>query len=262
MPLNNPQYLTLVEKSRLLHHDDHLCPDNVSSLPDNLHHNLRNRCLLGTRRPPLALHIRHRWAPRLHQRVLQPSPPRNDAPRELYFWSVDEYRSSSVVFHFLHSVQTGEINIIIISIIILIIFRNRQGKKLLNWVHHGKTFLLSGGWVLPKPPQQTVIEKTEYNINLARLSGGSGSEVRWWGLTRDNDHLSSMVGNFQETQVVLVHFVGASLAFGLGTLYLWVQASGTLSNCRENDNPSARSTWQSRCPPEPLRDWSPGWELS
>merc|ERR1711874_540421 len=33
----------------------------------------------------------------------------------------------------------------------------------------------------------------------------------------------SVVGNFQETQVALVHFIGASMAFGLGTIYLWVQ---------------------------------------
>merc|ERR1712142_1355442 len=33
----------------------------------------------------------------------------------------------------------------------------------------------------------------------------------------------SIVGNFQETSVVVAHFIGASLAFGLGTIYLWIQ---------------------------------------
>ncbi|XP_058829563.1 DNA damage-regulated autophagy modulator protein 1 [Topomyia yanbarensis] len=34
----------------------------------------------------------------------------------------------------------------------------------------------------------------------------------------------SIVGNFQETNVRIVHYVGAFLAFGLGTLYYWMQA--------------------------------------
>merc|ERR1711915_802963 len=33
----------------------------------------------------------------------------------------------------------------------------------------------------------------------------------------------SLVGNFQETSVVVVHFIGASMCFGLGTFYLWIQ---------------------------------------
>merc|ERR1712142_354354 len=33
----------------------------------------------------------------------------------------------------------------------------------------------------------------------------------------------SIVGNFQETSVVVAHFIGASLCFGLGTIYLWIQ---------------------------------------
>ena len=32
-----------------------------------------------------------------------------------------------------------------------------------------------------------------------------------------------MVGNFQETTVSSVHFIGASLCFGLGTIYIWIQ---------------------------------------
>jgi len=33
----------------------------------------------------------------------------------------------------------------------------------------------------------------------------------------------SLVANFQETSVAAVHFLGAALCFGLGTIYLWVQ---------------------------------------
>ena len=35
----------------------------------------------------------------------------------------------------------------------------------------------------------------------------------------------SIVANFQETSVVVVHFLGASLCFGLGALYLWIQVA-------------------------------------
>lgn len=35
----------------------------------------------------------------------------------------------------------------------------------------------------------------------------------------------SIVGNFQETNVRPVHYVGAFLAFGLGTVYYWMQVS-------------------------------------
>ena len=34
----------------------------------------------------------------------------------------------------------------------------------------------------------------------------------------------SIVGNFQETNVRIVHFVGAFCCFGFGTLYFWMQA--------------------------------------
>ena len=33
----------------------------------------------------------------------------------------------------------------------------------------------------------------------------------------------SLVANFQETSVLSVHFTGASVCFGLGTIYLWIQ---------------------------------------
>lgn len=34
----------------------------------------------------------------------------------------------------------------------------------------------------------------------------------------------SIVGNFQETNVRIVHFIGAFCCFGCGTLYFWMQA--------------------------------------
>lgn len=34
----------------------------------------------------------------------------------------------------------------------------------------------------------------------------------------------SIVGNFQETNVRIVHFIGAFCCFGFGTLYFWMQA--------------------------------------
>lgn len=34
----------------------------------------------------------------------------------------------------------------------------------------------------------------------------------------------SVVGNFQETNVRIVHFIGAFCCFGCGTLYFWMQA--------------------------------------
>ncbi|XP_046670237.1 DNA damage-regulated autophagy modulator protein 2 [Homalodisca vitripennis] len=34
----------------------------------------------------------------------------------------------------------------------------------------------------------------------------------------------SLVANFQETNVIYVHFAGALLCFGIGTVYFWVQA--------------------------------------
>lgn len=33
----------------------------------------------------------------------------------------------------------------------------------------------------------------------------------------------SLVGNFQETNVRVVHYIGAFLCFGLGTIYFWFQ---------------------------------------
>jgi DNA damage-regulated autophagy modulator protein 2 len=33
----------------------------------------------------------------------------------------------------------------------------------------------------------------------------------------------SIVANFQETNVRIVHYIGALLCFGLGTVYFWMQ---------------------------------------
>jgi hypothetical protein len=35
----------------------------------------------------------------------------------------------------------------------------------------------------------------------------------------------SLVANFQETNVIVVHLTGAFLCFGLGTVYIWLQVS-------------------------------------
>lgn len=35
----------------------------------------------------------------------------------------------------------------------------------------------------------------------------------------------SLVANFQETNVIIVHLTGAFLCFGLGTVYIWLQVS-------------------------------------
>ncbi|ESO91537.1 hypothetical protein LOTGIDRAFT_176781, partial [Lottia gigantea] len=35
---------------------------------------------------------------------------------------------------------------------------------------------------------------------------------------------ASMVGNFQEDNVIVAHIIGAYMAFGLGGLYSWIQA--------------------------------------
>jgi len=35
----------------------------------------------------------------------------------------------------------------------------------------------------------------------------------------------SLVANFQETNVIVIHLTGAFLCFGLGTVYIWLQVS-------------------------------------
>ena len=76
----------------------------------------------------------------------------------------------------------------------------------------------------------------------------------------------SMVGNFQETTVSSVHFIGASLCFGLGTIYIWIQVRQLCLYCAD---PLSRCTsppsW--RPPPTPAPSacsgccWPP-WTLS
>eukprot|EP00094_Tigriopus_californicus_P001586 TCALIF_01533-PA protein Name:"Similar to DRAM2 DNA damage-regulated autophagy modulator protein 2 (Homo sapiens)" AED:0.14 eAED:0.14 QI:0/-1/0/1/-1/1/1/0/201 len=41
----------------------------------------------------------------------------------------------------------------------------------------------------------------------------------------------SIVANFQETSVFVVHFIGAMMAFGVGTLYLWTQVYASFILC-------------------------------
>jgi hypothetical protein len=43
----------------------------------------------------------------------------------------------------------------------------------------------------------------------------------WFGLL--SSFGLSLVANFQETNVIYVHFAGALLCFGVGTIYFWVQ---------------------------------------
>lgn len=41
----------------------------------------------------------------------------------------------------------------------------------------------------------------------------------------------SIVANFQETSVFIVHFIGAMMAFGVGTLYMWTQVYASFILC-------------------------------
>ncbi|ELU15811.1 hypothetical protein CAPTEDRAFT_183312 [Capitella teleta] len=41
----------------------------------------------------------------------------------------------------------------------------------------------------------------------------------------------SMVGNFQETNVLVVHLIGAILAFGIGTVYCWLTSALSYKMC-------------------------------
>jgi hypothetical protein len=41
----------------------------------------------------------------------------------------------------------------------------------------------------------------------------------------------SLVANFQETNVIIVHLTGAFLCFGLGTVYIWLQVSMYIILC-------------------------------
>lgn len=40
----------------------------------------------------------------------------------------------------------------------------------------------------------------------------------------------SIVGNFQETNVFIIHVLGAFLAFGLGTVYICIQVSVNMTS--------------------------------
>ena len=218
MPLTNPKYLTLVGPkliqvltlNQITKWSDHSPP-----LPRDFPHNLRHCCLPWSLWPGLALHIWHRWALRsqgLHgSDRLYMETCRDNSSWELYIWSTSQYRSFTGMSHFLHEVQTG--------ILVVITF-------IMKYISHP-----SGCWVLQSPPRETKTKKAEHNLSLAGLPGSSRSEVRKFSwLQISNYHFSSVVGNFQETQVAVVHFIGASMAFGLGTIYLWMQASVEITN--------------------------------
>ena len=85
----------------------------------------------------------------------------------------------------------------------------------------------------PSHPRQKHLKKVN-TISLGLgMVGALGVRFFWifsrniWILSkivkRVHHIYCSMVGNFQETTVSSVHFIGASLCFGLGTIYIWIQ---------------------------------------
>ncbi|XP_064555457.1 DNA damage-regulated autophagy modulator protein 1 [Drosophila montana] len=72
-----------------------------------------------------------------------------------------------------------------------------------------------------------VLQLHEHNPDLGTTVLRHNSIAFWFGM------LSclgiSFVGNFQETNVRIVHFIGAFCCFGCGTLYFWMQALITYS---------------------------------
>lgn len=65
----------------------------------------------------------------------------------------------------------------------------------------------------------------QLSTNDAELYAATG-RLSWWALWIGFGSClgCSIVGNFQETNVRMVHFVGAFCCFGLGTIYFWLQA--------------------------------------
>lgn len=72
-----------------------------------------------------------------------------------------------------------------------------------------------------------VLQLHEHHPDLGAAVLRHNSIAFWFGM------LSclgiSFVGNFQETNVRIVHFIGAFCCFGCGTLYFWMQALITYS---------------------------------
>lgn len=65
-------------------------------------------------------------------------------------------------------------------------------------------------------------ELSDANPELQRRIGRLSRIALWIGFGSCLG--CSVVGNFQETNVRMVHFIGAFCCFGLGTVYFWLQA--------------------------------------
>uniref|UniRef100_A0A182YEY7 CWH43-like N-terminal domain-containing protein n=1 Tax=Anopheles stephensi TaxID=30069 RepID=A0A182YEY7_ANOST len=67
------------------------------------------------------------------------------------------------------------------------------------------------------------IQELSYRHSDVRQALGRCSDVAFW-IGIGSCLGISIVGNFQETNVRIVHYVGAFLSFGLGTVYFWIQS--------------------------------------
>ena len=65
---------------------------------------------------------------------------------------------------------------------------------------------------------ETIVERRD---NVKRAIGKINERAFWVGIGSCVG--ISIVANFQETNVRIVHFVGAFACFGLGTVYFWMQ---------------------------------------
>uniref|UniRef100_A0A182ML88 CWH43-like N-terminal domain-containing protein n=1 Tax=Anopheles culicifacies TaxID=139723 RepID=A0A182ML88_9DIPT len=67
------------------------------------------------------------------------------------------------------------------------------------------------------------IQELSYRHSDVRQALGRYSGISFW-IGIGSCLGISIVGNFQETNVRIVHYVGAFLSFGLGTVYFWIQS--------------------------------------
>ncbi|XP_037938674.1 DNA damage-regulated autophagy modulator protein 2 [Teleopsis dalmanni] len=67
-----------------------------------------------------------------------------------------------------------------------------------------------------------VLQIYEYHSNLGNGVIRNNRIAVWFGLA--SCFGISIVANFQETNVRIVHFIGAFFCFGCGTMYFWMQA--------------------------------------
>uniref|UniRef100_A0A182FK11 CWH43-like N-terminal domain-containing protein n=1 Tax=Anopheles albimanus TaxID=7167 RepID=A0A182FK11_ANOAL len=67
------------------------------------------------------------------------------------------------------------------------------------------------------------IQEISYRHSDVRQAIGRYSVIAFW-IGIGSCFGISIVGNFQETNVRIAHYVGAFLAFGLGTVYFWIQS--------------------------------------